>query len=153
MKTALFTGTFDPFTIGHASIVRRALKLFDNVVIGVADSKGKQTEEDLEKRRAAVSKYYADNQHVKVVAYSDLTVDLAKRENADCIVRGIRSIKDYEYEREQSDINSRLGGIETVFFIAEPELSYVSSSMIRELESFGKDISDYIPDNKKQKDI
>jgi pantetheine-phosphate adenylyltransferase len=82
------------------------------------------------------------------VSYSDLTVSLATRVNASCIVRGVRSVKDFEYEREQADINRRLSGVETVFFIAEPELSYVSSSMVRELQFFGKDASAFLPKRK-----
>lgn len=148
MKTALFTGTFDPFTIGHASIVERALNLFDTVIIGVAVSERKHTENDITKRLADINALYADNQHVKVVSYSDLTVSLATRVNASCIVRGVRSVKDFEYEREQADINRRLSGVETVFFIAEPELSYVSSSMVRELQFFGKDASAFLPKRK-----
>lgn len=148
MRTGIFTGTFDPFTIGHASIVKRALNLFDNIIIGVAMSKLKNTENDIAKRVEKISNYYNDDKRVKVIAYNDLTIDLAKRENANCLIRGVRSIKDFEYEREQADINKQLGGIETVLFFSEPELSSISSSLVRELEFFGKDVSQFIPNKK-----
>ena len=110
MTTALFTGTFDPFTIGHESIVERALGLFDRVVIGVAVSKLKHTESDVARRTDYIRKVFAEmTDRVDVVAYSDLTVDLAKRTGATCIVRGVSSVKDFEYEREQAEVNRQIG--------------------------------------------
>ena len=146
MSKALFTGTFDPFTIGHKSIVDRALTMFDSVVIGVAMSKLKHTENDIAKRTNEICKLYADKQdRVEVVAFDDLTVDLARRVQATCILRGIRSVKDFEYEREQADINKQLGGIETLLMFAEPHLASISSSLVRELNFFGRDASQFIP--------
>lgn len=146
MKTAIFTGTFDPFTIGHASVVGRVLPLFDKIVVGVAVSKLKNTEQDIERRVAAIARLYAHEPRVTVEAYSDLTVDLARRHHACCIVRGIRSVKDFEYEREQADINRRLGGVETLLLFADPQLASISSSLVRELEFFGKDVSAFLPE-------
>jgi pantetheine-phosphate adenylyltransferase len=146
MKTALFTGTFDPFTIGHQSIVERALCLFDHIVIGVAMSKLKHTENDIRLRTESISRVFADKKdRIEVIAYSDLTIDLAKRVGAVCIIRGIRSVKDFEYEREQADINRRLGGIETLLLFSEPHLSSISSSLVRELQFFGHDASEFLP--------
>lgn len=146
MKTALFTGTFDPFTIGHQSIVERALCLFDHIVIGVAMSKLKHTENDIRLRTESISRIFADKKdRIEVIAYSDLTIDLAKRVGAVCIIRGIRSVKDFEYEREQADINRRLGGIETLLLFSEPHLSSISSSLVRELQFFGHDASEFLP--------
>ncbi|MDD5862809.1 MAG: pantetheine-phosphate adenylyltransferase [Prevotella sp.] len=145
MRTALFTGTFDPFTIGHADIVKRAKPLFDRLVIAVAVSKLKHTEEEITQRVADIQAIYADDPQIEVKAYSDLTVDMAKRENARFIVRGIRSIKDFEYEREQADINRRLSGVETLLFFTDPQLQSVSSTLVRELRFFGKDVSEFLP--------
>ena len=145
MKTGLFTGTFDPFTIGHKDIADRALRLFDNLVIAVAESKLKHTGRTLEQRLSAIRQLYMGNSHVRVVAYDDLTIDLAKREKADFIVRGVRSVRDYEYEMVQADFNRHFGGVETLFLQANPNLAMVSSTMVRELEHFGKDTSAFLP--------
>ncbi|MBQ6653520.1 MAG: pantetheine-phosphate adenylyltransferase [Prevotella sp.] len=145
MKTALFTGTFDPFTIGHADVVSRVLPLFDRVVIGVGVNERKQCRQTADKRVTAIRRVYADNPAVKVVAYDDLTVDLAHREQADVIVRGVRSVKDFEYEREQAEMNRRLSGIVTLLLPADPQFSSISSSILRELEHFGHDIKPFLP--------
>jgi pantetheine-phosphate adenylyltransferase len=145
MRIGLFTGTFDPFTIGHKSIADRALPLFDKLIIAVALSNNKHTTEEIEERVNSIRNIYADVDNIEVKAYSDLTTDMAKREGAGFIVRGVRSVKDFEYEREQADINHRLSGIETILFFSEPNLSSVSSSMVRELKSFGKDVSEFLP--------
>ena len=145
MKTALFTGTFDPFTIGHADIVRRALALFDHIIIGVAVSELKHTKQDADQRLQTIKRLYDDNPAVEVVSYSDLTVDLAKRTNASCIIRGIRSVKDFEYERDQAEVNRQLGGIETLLLFADPQTAHISSTLVRELQFFGQDVSKYLP--------
>ena len=144
MRIGVFTGTFDPFTIGHQNIVERALPLFDKLVIAVAVSKLKHTQKEISERLNNIQALYADNGNIKVVAYSDLTVDMAKREGANFIVRGVRSVKDFEYEREQAEINRRLSGIETVLLFSNPSLSSISSTLVRELQFFGKDASEFI---------
>ena len=148
MKTALFTGTFNPFTIGHADIVERALKIFDQIVIGIGynPDKGSFMSAEIEERVAKIRKVYENDPRVIVEAYSDLTVDLAERHNAVAIVKGVRSIKDYEYERDQADFNKLLSnGLDTILFYSRPELSALSSSVIRTLEMFGKDVSQFLP--------
>ena len=148
MKTALFTGTFNPFTIGHADIVERALKIFDQIVIGIGynPDKGSFMSAEIEERVAKIRKVYENDPRVIVEAYSDLTVDLAERHNAVAIVKGVRSIKDYEYERDQADFNKLLSdGLDTILFYSRPEFSALSSSMIRTLEMFGKDVSRFLP--------
>jgi pantetheine-phosphate adenylyltransferase len=148
MSKAIFTGTFDPFTIGHASIVERGLKMFDEITIGVAVSKLKHTESEVARRVEAVKSVYQGEARVSVVAYSDLTVDFDHREHATCILRGVRSVKDFEYEREQADINRQLSGIETVLLFAEPQLASVSSTLVRELKFFGRDVTEFLPKTK-----
>lgn len=145
MKTGIFTGSFDPFTVGHDDIVRRALPLFDRIVIGVGYNERKKTMFTPDERVAAIAALYAGEPRIEVRSYSDLTVDFARREQAGFIIKGVRSVKDFEYEREQADINRRIGGVETVLIYADPKFSSVSSSMVRELMHFGHDVSEFLP--------
>ena len=145
MKIGVFTGSFDPFTIGHDDIVKRALPLFDQIVIGIGVNERKQYRQTKEERVNAIAKVYANEPKIVVKAYSDLTVDFAKREKASYIIKGIRSIKDFEYEREQAEINRMIGGVETLLLYADPKLASISSSMVRELEHFGRNIDEFLP--------
>ena len=145
MNKGFFVGSFDPFTIGHASIVRRALPLFDHIIIGVGVNERKKYMLSAEERVKRIKRLYADEPKIEVKAYSDLTIDFARREQATYIIKGVRSVKDFEYEREQADVNRLLSGVETIFLYAEPQLSSISSSMVRELQHFGRDISEFLP--------
>lgn len=145
MRIAIFPGSFDPFTIGHASIVRRGLEMFDKIVIGVGYNTNKRSFLSPEERVAAIEKVYASETRVKVVAYDDLTADLARREQAGFVLRGIRSVKDFEYERDIASINHRLSGVETVLLFTEPHYADISSTIVRELLAFGKDVSEFLP--------
>lgn len=144
-KVAIFPGSFDPFTIGHASIVERGLPLFDEIVIGVGLNESKRALYAPTERVAAISRLYADEPRVRVESYDDLTIDFAHRVGAKFILRGLRSVKDFEYERDIANMNHRLSGIETVLLFTEPHYSSVSSSVVRELIAFGKDVSDFLP--------
>ena len=146
MKRAVFPSTFDPFTIGHYSVVRRALTFMDEVVIGIGINENKRTWFSTKKRIDMIQHLYKDESRVKVAAYDDLTIDFAQRMNARFIVRGIRTVKDFEYEETIADINRQLSGIETILLFTEPELTSVSSSVVRELLSFGKDVSRFLPE-------
>lgn len=146
MKRAIFPGTFDPFTIGHHSIVKRALTFMDEIVIGIGINEGKKNCISTEKRLEMIRKLYADEPSVKVEAYSDLTIDFAKRQDASFIVRGIRTVRDFEYEEGIADVNRKLSGIETIFLFTEPELTSVSSTIVRELLHYGKDVSAFLPE-------
>lgn len=145
MKTGLFVGSFDPFTIGHDSIVRRALPLFDRIVIGIGINERKQYMEPTEVRTERIRAVYASEPKIEVKAYNDLTVDFAKREGAAFFIKGVRSVKDFEYEREQADINRQLGGMETLLLYAEPQYESISSTLVRELIHFGRDVSAFLP--------
>ena len=139
-------GSFNPFTIGHDSIVRRALPLFDRLVIGVVgDNVHKPDMPKAEERMQAIKELYADDPRIEVKVYNGLAMDFAKAENAQFIVKGVRTASDFEYEQWQADFNRRLGGIETILLYTEPELASVSSSAVRELQHFGVDVSAYIP--------
>lgn len=146
MKIAIFPGSFDPFTLGHHSIVKRALGFMDEVIIGIGINESKRGFLSVEKRVDSIRKLYADEPRVKVMAYSGLTVDFAQEQKAEFIVRGIRSVKDFEYEESIADINRKLSGIETIFLFTEPDLASVSSSVVRELLHYGKDVSAFLPE-------
>ena len=144
-KTALFAGSFDPFTIGHYALVKRALPMFDKIVIGIGTNSGKRCMFTVEERIAAIEKAFADEARVEVKVYNNLTMDFAKEVGAEVLLRGVRSTKDFEYEREIADMNLRLGRIETVLLISEPEHASISSSVVRELMTYGKDVSELLP--------
>jgi len=146
MRTGIFVGSFNPFTVGHDSIVRRALPLFDRLVIGVVgDQVHKPDMPSAEVRIKAISELYEGEPRIEVKPYYGLAVDFAKQEGAHYIIKGVRSVKDFEYEREQADINRMLSGIETILLYSEPQYSSVSSSMVRELEHFGVDTTIFLP--------
>lgn len=146
MKRAIFPGTFDPFTIGHFSVVKRALTFMDEVVIGIGINESKRTWFPTEKRVEMISRLYADEPRIKVQAYSGLTIDFARECSAQFIVRGIRTVRDFEYEETIADINRKMAGIETILLFTEPELTSVSSTIVRELLQFGKDVSPFLPE-------
>ena len=146
MRTGIFVGTFDPFTIGHDSIVRRALPLFDRLVIGVVgDNVNKPNMRPVEERIKSITELYLDQPAIEVKPYFGLAMDFARSEGSQFIVKGVRSVTDFEYEQWQADFNRRLGGIETILLYTEPELASVSSSALRELSHFGVDVSEFLP--------
>lgn len=146
MRRAIFPGTFDPFTIGHSSVVGRALTFIDEIVIGIGINENKNTYFPLEKREEMIRHYYRNEPRIVVQSYNCLTIDFAKEVDANLIIRGIRTVKDFEYEETIADINRKLTGIETILLFTEPELTCVSSTTVRELLQFGKDISMFLPE-------
>lgn len=143
-RIALFPGSFRPFTRGHADIVERGLALFDRVIIAVGVNAAKPAA-DGEATADAIRKLYADEPRVEVAVYSCLTIDFAAQCGARFLLRGVRSMKDFEYERDMADINHQLSGIESVILFSRPEYAAVSSSVVRELESYGHDITPFLP--------
>lgn len=141
-RTAFFPGSFNPFTAGHADIVERALRLFDRVVIGIGVNCHKEgSDEQAGANYAEISARYTNQQAVSVIIYKGLTVDEARRHGAVAIIRGIRSMADYEYELQMADVNRLLAPeIETVFLPSRPELACISSSVMRELKLYGREI-------------
>jgi pantetheine-phosphate adenylyltransferase, bacterial len=146
MRRAIFPGTFDPFTIGHYSVVRRALTFMDEIIIGIGINENKNTYFPVDQRLSMIQSLYKDEPGIKVMAYDCLTIDFATQVDAKFIVRGIRTVKDFEYEETIADINRKMAGIETILLFTEPELSCISSTIVRELLSYKKDISRFIPD-------
>lgn len=146
MKKAIFPGTFDPFTIGHYSVVKRALTFMDEIVIGIGVNESKRTWFPTEKRLDMIRKLFADEPRITVEAYSGLTIDFANQCSAKFIVRGIRTVHDFEYEETIADVNRKLSGIETILLFTEPELTSVSSTIVRELLKYGKDVTPFLPE-------
>ena len=143
-KIALFPGSFNPFTKGHANIVSRSLKMFDEVIIGIGINSEK-AQSNTEGIVQFIENIYKEEPRVKVITYNTLTADVVKKENATCIIRGIRNDVDLKYENEIAQVNYTLFNVETVFLLASPELKEISSSIVRELQKFGKKVSDLLP--------
>ena len=149
MKRAIFPGTFDPFTIGHYSIVERGLAMFDEIVIGIGVNHLKKTLFDESKRLDIIRQAFAGEPRIKVMVYNSLTIDFAKSVDAQFILRGLRTVADFEYERTIGDTNRILSGIETVILFTESAYAHISSTVARDLMSYGKDISAFLPPNVK----
>jgi pantetheine-phosphate adenylyltransferase len=144
-KTALFPGSFDPFTKGHQNIVERALPLFDRLVIGIGRNTTKQTLYTPEERQQQIAALFANEPRIEVRIYDVLTVDFAMSVGAQYVLRGVRTMADFEYERTIADVNKRLAGLETVLLFADADTASISSSLVRELKAFGKDVTDFLP--------
>ena len=145
MRTAIFPGTFDPFTIGHDALVRRALDIVDELYIAIGINTEKRTMLALDERMERIAALYKEEPRIHVVSYEGLTTDFAQSIGAQFIIRGVRNAIDFEYERNIADINRMLTGVDTLLLISEPQYAAISSSMVRELAHFGKDISKYVP--------
>lgn len=144
MRKALFAGSFNPFTIGHRDLTERGLELFDEIVIafGYNEQKGRSPEMERELHRVAAE--FASESRVSVVSYTGLTSEFARECGATCLLRGVRDVADYEYERKLADANREVFGIDTVILVASPRYSYISSSMLRELAHNGCDIEKFL---------
>ncbi len=143
MRKALFAGSFNPFTIGHEDIVKRGLELFDEVVIAIGDNQDKPCA-DISERLQAIRALYSNEPRVHVDVYHSLTADYAREIGACALLRGVRSMIDFEYERQMADANRALTGIETVVLFTRPELSHISSSLVRDLKRHGADVSAFV---------
>ena len=144
-RIAMFQGSFDPFTRGHESIVRRALPLFDEIVVAVVSNIAKKPFMSLDNRLEFIKQVFKDEPRVRVVASDGLTVDVAREVGATCLLRGVRMIQDFENEMHMAEINRRLSGIETVLLYTLPVFSRISSTIVRELYNYNQDVSDYLP--------
>lgn len=144
-RIALYPGTFDPFTVGHQSIVERGLQLFDEIIIAIGVNDAKKNHSSIQQRVAHIERVTRNIPGVRVVSYDNLTVEAAKEYGANFILRGVRTVADYEYERNLAYANRNLTGIETVLLYTLPELSYISSTMVRDLQRHGYDVSRYVP--------
>ena len=145
-RVALFPGSFDPFTRGHESIVRRALPLFDRFIIAIGVNADKRSFLTMEQRKAMIESVFKGDPRVEVMSYTGLTVDVAREVGAGFIVRGVRLIQDFENEKHLAEVNRDLTGIETILLYTLPEYSHISSSIVRELHRYGQDVSRYLPE-------
>ena len=143
---AFFPGSFDPFTKGHADIVMRGLRLFDEIIIGIGTNSAKKRYFSLEIMTDKIRETFADNDKIKIVSYDDLTANAAVAHGANFLIRGLRNTTDFEYENTISQVNRHLvGELETVFLITSPELAPISSTIVRELHKYGARVDDYLP--------
>lgn len=145
-RRAVFAGSFNPFTLGHLSILRRGLELFDHVtvVIGINDSKPGSPSE-IAQRVDAVKEAVSGIERVDVMSWTGLTAEAARQCGAHWLLRGVRSVADFEYERGMAEVNRLISGLDTVLLFAEPELAALSSSVVRELQRYGLDTSRFLP--------
>ena len=145
-KIAIFPGSFDPFTKGHKDIVLRSINIFDEVIIGIGHNTNKKRYFDVDMMVNKIEEAFKDQEKVRVIIYDELTAILAKKYNANFLIRGLRNTTDFEYENSISQINKYLNtGLETVFLITSPELAPISSTIIREVHKYGGDVSPFLP--------
>ena len=145
-KIAVFPGSFDPFTIGHEAIVRRALKLFDEIIIAVGANALKKSFYSLDTRKEMIRKVFLDEPGVRVDHYEGLTVDYCKRNGAAYLVRGLRTAADFEFERAIAQVNRAMASdIESVFLLTVPEHSHINSTIVRDIIRSGGDASMFVP--------
>ena len=146
-KIALFPGTFDPFTLGHLSLVERGLCLVDEIIIAIGINLDKKTFFTLEERMEMLTRLFESNPQIKICSYKGLTVDFAKETGARFILRGVRSVSDFEYEKNIANINREISGIETFVLFTEPAYTHISSSVVRELLTYGRSVAKFVPEN------
>jgi len=145
-RIAVFPGSFDPFTIGHESIVKRALPLFDKIVIAVGQNVSKSSFLPLDKRLEWIREIFMQEPKVEVYPYKGLTVDFCRQVKARYILRGLRTAADFEYERAVGQVNKALDAeIETVYLLTDPQYSFINSTMVREIIRNGGDANIFLP--------
>lgn len=148
MTTAICPGSFDPITMGHLDVIIRASRMYDRVVVGVADNKGKKTLFSLEERAKMVTGALPAADNIEVRVFDSLLVDFARENDATVIVRGLRAVSDFEHEFQMAQLNRKLNpSIETVFVMASPEYAYLSSSAVREIAQYGGCVKGLVPPN------
>ena len=145
MQRAVYPGTFDPMTMGHVDLVKRASKLFDSVIIAIASSDSKKPMFSLEERIEIGNKIFADDPKVEVVGFSGLLVNFAKDKDANILIRGLRVVADFEYEFQLANMNRAMSpDIESVFLTPKEEYSYISSSLVKEIATMGGDVTRFV---------
>lgn len=144
MTTALCPGSFDPPTNGHVDVVERAVELFDRVVVAVIDNPGKEPLFTTDRRLELIREIHGDQ--VEVTSFAGLLVDHARAVGADVVVKGLRTVDDYEYENQMAQMNRHLTGVETVFMPTTPEYGFISSSLVKEVARLGGSVSGLVPD-------
>jgi len=146
VKIAIYPGTFDPITNGHADLIRRSSHMFDQVIVAVTENPAKTVAFPIEERVAMIREAIADLKHVSVASFDGLTVDFARRVGARYIVRGLRAVSDFDYEIQMGMMNRQLApNVETVFLVPAAEFSFVSSSLVKDVIRLGGSVSGFVP--------
>ncbi|QPK62796.1 pantetheine-phosphate adenylyltransferase [Methylomonas sp. LL1] len=149
--TAIYPGTFDPITNGHLDLIHRASRLYDNIIVAVAESRGKQPLFTLEERVSLIEGVVGEFSNVQVIGFNNLLVECSKQHGASVIIRGLRAVSDFEYEFQLAGMNRRLApNIETVFLTPAEQYEFISSSMIREIAKLNGDVSSFVPESVRQ---
>ena len=146
MKKALFAGTFDPPSLGHADIIQRAAPLFETLYVGIANNSNKKFTFSVKEREKMLHAIVKGLPNVKVVTFDGLAVDFAKEMQVDCLLRGLRSYSDLEFEFQMAFSNKKMTGIETLFLMAAEQYAHISSTIIREIASNGRRLHGFVPD-------
>lgn len=147
LKKAIYPGTFDPFTLGHLDIVLRATRIFDKVIVAVAEPRHKKPLIPLEIRKKLIEESLKDLENVEVMQFDGLLVEFAKRVGVKTIIRGLRAVSDYEYELKMAWINKKLyEDLETIFLLSSEQFAYLSSSFVKEIFSLGGNIRPFVPE-------
>ena len=146
MATAFYPGTFDPVTLGHVDLIRRAAKLFDEVIVGVAENRDKSPLFSLQERVTLLKQAVGGLENVRVTGFNNLLIDCVREHSADTILRGLRAVSDFEYEFQLAAMNRHLDpGIETTFLTPAESYAFLSSTLIKEVASLGGDVSEFVP--------
>ena len=147
MATAIYPGSFDPITNGHIDIAKRATKLFDKLIVAVAEKKSQKTLLDIDERIFLVKDVFSDSDNIEVISFDGLITDLAKTKSANLIIRGLRTISDFDYEFKMTAMNKKLNeDLETVFLTPTENFNFISSSLVREIAELGGDVSPFVPE-------
>lgn len=147
MKRAVFPGSFDPITLGHMDIIERGLTLFDEIIVAIGSNADKKYMWSLEDRIKYIEKAFEENSKVKVASYKGLTVDFCHSVDAKFLLRGLRNSLDFSYEKSIAQNNAKLAGIESIFMVCSPEVSHISSTIVRDIARNKGDISNLVPFN------
>ncbi|KPL15278.1 MAG: phosphopantetheine adenylyltransferase [Bacteroides sp. SM23_62] len=145
-KIAIFPGSFDPFTIGHESVITRAMPLFDEIIVAIGTNTNKQAYFSMEQRMQMIREVFSDNEQVKVESYKGLTVEFCRQKGARYLLRGLRTAADFEYERAIAQTNKAMyPELESVFLLTLPEHNHITSTIIRDIIRLGGDASQFVP--------
>ena len=151
----LIPGSFDPPTNGHIDVITRCLKVFDEVLVGVIVNPSKESLFSTDTRSEMLHEVFSENKNITIKSFEGLLVDFAKQNKVNAIVKGLRAMTDFDYELQMAQMNFNLADFETIFIPTSPEYGYVSSSLVKEIHSYGGDVSELVPDNvsKRLKDV
>lgn len=148
MRICIYPGTFDPITYGHLDVLRRACRMFDTVIVAVADNPKKRPTFSLEERLRLVTENLATTPNSRSMSFTGLLVDFAREQNATAIIRGLRAVSDFEYEFQMALMNRHIQpDIETILVMTKEGYNYTSSSLVKQVAEFGADVSDFVPEN------